>query len=869
MKRGTIRKGFTCLALSTLFSTSLISITNYHVDAAENKTPNNISANSDTTNKTQNPSNVQANYDENITTLSLKVLPDAGDNKRESKLTYIPSATSTDPYDGGELVGSCHIPLEGDVINKFGADNIGNHIRNFETGNYGARLNITFPTGVDAKAMYKAVEWEKSNESLASDFFILIGGVPVYSDLTWGLTWDQSSVLFDANKPNEFSIVARGINKDEVSTEKWNSYKPWLTETALRAVGIVDWGNIKGWAKGGLYFDLDKYTGNSDDTSKDKALTSKHLMPAKDRTLEADISVLDRESLVSGAAGEGNISKAEIKEGHEYDHQQETNSVDTWSDYLSVWDNEWTYNTNETEEPEIPGINSALPGKSILNRDLVTNPGDDFNSFASNRFDRVINYFTKQDVTQGNIGDVDHIDITHTPTKVPVGQTVPVTYSGKVTYIDGTTRLLMHNVLNVTNSKEADYSLTADTYTVGDDTLTGTYGADVKEVHLFVNGKDIGTATLNNGTYTFTGLSGKIQGNDKVTVAAMEGSVKKNEIPVTVKENNKPVINAADKTIKVGDTFDPKAGVTATDTEDGDLTSKIQVVSNTVDTSQVGKYPVTYSVTDSDGNTVEKTIIVTVKENNKPVINATDKTIKVGDTFDPKAGVTATDSEDGDLTSKIQVVSNTVDTSQAGKYIVIYRVTDSDGNTVEKTITVKVEENTNQGTIAPDIYDLSNNHRKITGSYTGDVAEVKVELNGELLPSIAALKDGKFEYYIGGHITSTKDQVFVIAYDKNNKELDRKQVKIIDEQTQGTVTPDSYDLSNNHRKITGSYTGDVAEVKVELNDQLLPGNGTLKDGKFEFYIGGQVKSTDDKVFVVAYDKDNKQLDKKQVSIVKS
>ncbi|EOH52855.1 hypothetical protein UA3_02545, partial [Enterococcus faecium EnGen0263] len=209
----------------------------------------------------------------------------------------------------------------------------------------------------------------------------------------------------------------------------------------------------------------------------------------------------------------------------------------------------------------------------------------------------------------------------------------------------------------------------------------------------------------------------------------------------------------------------------------------------------------------------------------------------------------------------------TVDTTKAGSYQVTYTVTDADGNTTEKTITVTVI--ANQGTITPDDYDLSNNHRKITGSYDGDVAKVQVELNGEVLSGNGTLKDGKFEYYIGGHITSTKDQVFVIAYDEKGNQLDKKQVIIKQGQTQGTVTPDGYDLSNNHRKITGSYDGDVAKVQVELNGEVLPGNGTLKDGKFEYYIGGHITSTKDQVFVIAYDKQGKQLDKQQVSVTKS
>lgn len=77
--------------------------------------------------------------------------------------------------------------------------------------------------------------------------------------------------------------------------------------------------------------------------------------------------------------------------------------------------------------------------------------------------------------------------------------------------------------------------------------------------------------------------------------------------------NSAPVITANDKTLTVGDTFDAKADVTAKDAEDGDLTQKIEVINNTVDTSKAGSYEVTYKVTDSQGASVTKTITVTVK----------------------------------------------------------------------------------------------------------------------------------------------------------------------------------------------------------------------------------------------------------------
>ncbi|MBC1316820.1 LPXTG cell wall anchor domain-containing protein [Listeria booriae] len=162
------------------------------------------------------------------------------------------------------------------------------------------------------------------------------------------------------------------------------------------------------------------------------------------------------------------------------------------------------------------------------------------------------------------------------------------------------------------------------------------------------------------------------------------------DVTVIVTSNEKPAIQAEDQTIKKGTKFDPIADVTATDQEDGDLTKTIEVIRNTVDTTKEGTYQVSYEVIDSDGNIAYKTITVTVTSNEKPTIAAENQVITVGDNFDPQQLATSTDKEDGDLTKQIEVISNTVDTSQPGTYKVVYRVTDSDNNTVEKTITVTV-----------------------------------------------------------------------------------------------------------------------------------------------------------------------------------
>ena len=164
--------------------------------------------------------------------------------------------------------------------------------------------------------------------------------------------------------------------------------------------------------------------------------------------------------------------------------------------------------------------------------------------------------------------------------------------------------------------------------------------------------------------------------------------------PIVLIKNEIPIINASDKTIEVGEKFNPIEGVTATDKEDGNITDKIKVIEDTVNINKVGTYKVVYEVIDSQGAKVTKTITVNVKSNDKPVISgANNVSIIEGTKFDPMKGVTAIDTEDGNITKDIKV-TGTVDTNKPGKYELTYTVTDKDGNTttVKRTVIVNQKE---------------------------------------------------------------------------------------------------------------------------------------------------------------------------------
>ncbi|PFB31954.1 peptidase M4 [Bacillus cereus] len=188
-------------------------------------------------------------------------------------------------------------------------------------------------------------------------------------------------------------------------------------------------------------------------------------------------------------------------------------------------------------------------------------------------------------------------------------------------------------------------------------------------------------------------------------------------------------------TIHVGDSFDPMAKVLAIDKEDGDLISKVKV-DGEVDSTKTGTYVLTYTVTDSKGHEVTAKQTVTVKvrekvENELPILKVpATTTITEGDQFNPIVGVSATDKEDGDLTSKV-VYEGDVDPSKAGTFEIIYSVTDSVGNEVHAIQKVLVKDKDTSK--AKSITNNSNN-----GNITNSINSDKKESTYKELPNTGA-----------------------------------------------------------------------------------------------------------------------------------
>gem|GEM_PF-793928 len=179
-------------------------------------------------------------------------------------------------------------------------------------------------------------------------------------------------------------------------------------------------------------------------------------------------------------------------------------------------------------------------------------------------------------------------------------------------------------------------------------------------------------------------------GNYTVTFRAEDshGNISTTTRQVQVIDTTPPVVTitgANPMTVQCGSTFEEPT-VTATDTCDGALSIS---TAGSVDTTTPDSYIITYSATDSSGNTGTAVLTINVEDTTPPVI-----TLNGGEIIDHECGspfvdpgATALDACEG----VVEVItSGYVYENQVGDYTLSYTATDSNTNSAKRTRTVHV-----------------------------------------------------------------------------------------------------------------------------------------------------------------------------------
>lgn len=161
---------------------------------------------------------------------------------------------------------------------------------------------------------------------------------------------------------------------------------------------------------------------------------------------------------------------------------------------------------------------------------------------------------------------------------------------------------------------------------------------------------------------------------------------------------------------------DYKSDITASDVIDGDLTDEISYDEGLLDYELAGVYPIQLTVYDSSGNRKITSFIITVIDNQQPLITGYNRIYYyIGEQLpDYLKLIVAEDQEDGDLSDIISVDDTLVDLDTPGIYPLYYSVSDSFGYDVEQVVSVQVMQNdyTHQ-TSDLNLYYINDTHGSI------------------------------------------------------------------------------------------------------------------------------------------------------------
>ena len=198
-----------------------------------------------------------------------------------------------------------------------------------------------------------------------------------------------------------------------------------------------------------------------------------------------------------------------------------------------------------------------------------------------------------------------------------------------------------------------------------------------------------------------------------------------------------------------------------------DITNLVEVTNN-VDNTKIGEYEIIYRV-NYKNKYEEVKRIVKVVDDESPVIKLKGKkeeTIWLNNKY-KEDGYTVTDNYDKDLEEKVEVINN-LDTSKEGTYEIIYKVSDSSGNTCEEKRKVIVKKRPlvhTDGVAVLNYHFFYNNNLSCGGSNCLHIDKFEEQLKYLTENNYKTLTMDEFVKYMYGEISIPSKAVLITIDD--------------------------------------------------------------------------------------------------------
>lgn len=267
----------------------------------------------------------------------------------------------------------------------------------------------------------------------------------------------------------------------------------------------------------------------------------------------------------------------------------------------------------------------------------------------------------------------------------------------------------------------------------------------------------------------YTGKTGTL-GSHIVKLSATDSAGNKSQITIDIRvtDGTKPTISG--KNTYTSNMSSPvteatiRAGLTATDNHDTNLTVQLVNDGYTANKQKAGSYNLTYKAVDSSGNTSDIfTVTVTNKDDIKPIITGTNSFIVASTgtiTSDYIISqLTVSDNIDKNLTIKLVNDGYTANKDKVGTYQMTFNVKDSSGNTSNTfTVNITVEDD------IPPVFWVSNDFFSVDESLTlthKQIIDVLLKMNDIDTTMVANYRVIEDEYTMFANKVGT----YAVAYE--------------------------------------------------------------------------------------------------------